>query len=181
MKKEQKYIKAFILVIASALCLGLNNLPASTPGKNAAEAKDDLPYVRRVVDGDTLELSNAQKVRLIGIDTPEVYYSSKLTRDAERSHKDVLAIQALGKKASDFTKALCAGKRVRLEYDVERRDRYRRALAYVFLEDGTFVNARIMEEGYGQIMTIPPNVKYADLFLKLQNEAKKARKGLWKS
>lgn len=136
--------------------------------------------MKRVVDGDTLKLADGRSVRLIGIDTPEVHYSDKLVRDVKRSGRDIHAIQTLGKKASDFTKALCAGRKVRLEYDIEKRDRYGRTLAYVYLEDGTFVNARIMEEGYAQVMTIPPNVKYADLFLKFQAEAVKARKGLWR-
>ncbi len=69
---------------------------------------------------------------------------------------------------------------MRLEFDVEKRDRYGRTLAYVYLEDGTFVNAKILEEGYGQVMTIPPNVKYSDHFLKLQREARAGNKGLWR-
>jgi micrococcal nuclease len=85
----------------------------------------------------------------------------------------------MGARASEFTKSLVSGRKVRLEFDVERRDRYGRLLAYVYLEDGTFVNARIIEEGYGQVMTIPPNVKYADRFLELQRDARQARKGLW--
>jgi micrococcal nuclease len=132
------------------------------------------------VDGDTLKLSGGERVRLIGVDTPEVHYSDKLLRDAKRSGSDIKAIQAMGKKASDFTKGLCEGKRVRLEFDVEKRDRYKRLLAYVYLEDGTFINAKIIEEGYAQVMTIQPNVKYADLFLKLQREAREKGRGLWK-
>jgi micrococcal nuclease len=72
------------------------------------------------------------------------------------------------------------GKRVSLEFDVERYDRYGRLLAYVYLKDGTFVNARIVQEGYASLMTYPPNVKYADMFLKLYQQARQDRRGLWK-
>jgi micrococcal nuclease len=113
------------------------------------------------------------------VDTPEVHYSEKLFRDARKSHKDVEAIQAMGREASKYTKRLVDSKRVKLEFDVDKHDRYGRLLAYVYLEDGTFVNARILEDGYGQVMTIPPNVKYADMFLKLQQKAREERKGLW--
>ncbi len=175
MRREIRYIQAIALVIASLVYLGLRSLPLAHP----AAAKGELFYVSRVVDGDTLKLSNGERVRLIGVDTPELHYSEKLLRDAKRSGKDIRAIQALGRMASDFTKALCQGKKVRLEFDVERRDRYGRILAYVYLEDGQFVNARILEEGFGQIMTIPPNVKYAGLFLKLESSARDNRRGLW--
>lgn len=150
-------------------------------GQQETSAADSVYYaVSRVVDGDTLKLSNNERVRLIGVDTPEVHQSSKLMRDARKSGKDVSEIQALGARASTFTKSLCEGKKVRLEFDVERRDRYGRTLAYVYLEDGTFVNAKIIEEGYAQVMTIPPNVKHADLFLKAQKEARESGRGLWK-
>ncbi len=72
------------------------------------------------------------------------------------------------------------GKTVRLEFDVEQRDRYGRLLAYVYLEDGTFVNAWLVENGYAMVITVPPNVKYQELFLKLQREARETRRGLWR-
>jgi len=150
------------------------------PSENIAE-ETRFFYVSRVVDGDTVKLSDGRRVRLIGIDTPELHYSDKLLRDAKRSRRDILAIQELGKMASAFTKGLCEGKKVRLEYDIEKKDRYGRTLAYVYLEDGTFLNGKILEEGYGQVMTIPPNVKYADYFLKLQRQARRDNKGLWKA
>ena len=136
--------------------------------------------VTRVVDGDTLKLENGERVRLIGIDTPEMHESQKLYRDSARTKQDTSTIQKLGRRAYEFTKNLVEGKRVSLEFDVEKHDRYGRLLAYVYLKDGTFVNAKIVEEGYASLMTFPPNVKYADLFLKLLQEARNSRKGLWK-
>ena len=135
--------------------------------------------VTRAVDGDTLVLENNERVRLIGIDTPEMHESDKLNRDAKRNHQDVETIKQLGRRSYEFTKKLVEGKRVRLEFDVERFDRYKRILAYVYLLDGTFLNAAIIEQGYASMMTYPPNVKYADLFLKLYRQARDSKRGLW--
>jgi len=137
-------------------------------------------YVKRAIDGDTLVLENGERVRLIGIDTPEMHESKKLYKDAERSKEDITTIQKLGRRSYEFTKNLVEGKRVSLEFDVERYDRYKRLLAYVYLKDGTFVNAEIVRQGYASLLTIPPNVKYADLFLKLYQEARQNKRGLWK-
>lgn len=175
MRNKYKYIYVASLAI-TALLFGIVR---SLPFPKTASAKDEYLYVQRVVDGDTIKLSNGQRVRLIGVDTPELHYSEKLLRDSRKTKKDIRTIQELGRRASEFTKKLCDNKKVRLEFDVERHDRYGRLLAYVYLEDGTFVNAKIVEEGYGQIMTIPPNVKYADYFLKLQAKARESGKGLW--
>ena len=119
-------------------------------------------------------------MRLIGIDTPESRYNNKLVRDSKRSRRDIDSIIEMGKEASSFTRKLVEGKKVRLEFDIERHDRYGRLLAYVYLEDGTFVNGRIVEEGYAQVMTIAPNVKYAQTFLRLEREAREKSKGFWK-
>ena len=146
-----------------------------------ANCADQFFRVSKAIDGDTIKLSTGEHVRLIGIDTPESRYNTKLERDAARSRKDMKAIINMGKEASNFTRHLVEGERVRLEFDVQKRDKYGRLLAYVYLEDGTFVNAKIIEEGYGQVMTIPPDVEFADYFLKLQREARESRKGLWAS
>ena len=136
--------------------------------------------VTRVVDGDTLVLETGEKVRLIGIDTPEMHVSNKLYRDAQRTSQDITTIQKLGRRAYEFTKNLVEGKRVSLEFDVAKYDKYDRLLAYVYLKDGTFVNAEIVKQGYASLMTYPPDVKYADLFLKLYQEARENKRGLWK-
>jgi micrococcal nuclease len=121
--------------------------------------------VARVVDGDTIKLTNGEYVRYIGIDTPEL-------------HHPRLPVQYFSEEARDFNQSLVGGKRVRLEFDVVKRDKYDRILAYVYVDD-TFVNARLVEEGYAHIMTIPPNVKYAEEFLRLQQKARQEKKGLW--
>ncbi len=183
-------LKVIILSIGLVFCLSFYACGDSGIVHHSEEGKFSIPFgknynytdilVKRAVDGDTLQLENGERVRLIGIDTPEMHESNKLYRDAQRTRQDATMIQKLGKKAFEFTKNLTEGKRVSLELDVERHDKYKRLLAYVYLKDGTFVNAKIIEEGYASIMTIPPNVKYADLFLKLYQEARENRRGLWK-
>ena len=136
--------------------------------------------VRRAVDGDTLLLASGERVRLIGIDTPEMHTSDKLYRQAQQSKTDIQTIISLGTQAYKFTRNLVEGKRVRLEFDIERFDKYGRLLAYVYLEDGTFVNAKIIQEGYASLLTIPPNLKYVDLFQRLYKQARENNRGLWK-
>jgi micrococcal nuclease len=128
--------------------------------------------VKRVVDGDTFWIDDGSekgvKVRLIGVDAPE----SRNTGTREMAF--------FGKEASDYLSKIIGGKKVRLEYDIGRFDKYGRTLAYVYLEDGTFVNAKLVKDGYANVMTIPPNVKYADTFLKLERKARNQKRGMWK-
>lgn len=94
---------------------------------------------------------------MIGVDTPEVHESEKLRRDAARTKQDVATIQALGRQASAFTKRLVhAGKQVRLEFDQQARDKYRRLLAFVWLSDGCLLNETIICEGYSPAFTRYP-------------------------
>lgn len=135
----------------------------------------------RVVDGDTLvvSLDGAQeRVRLIGIDTPEVHQSPKLNRDSQRSGQDKATILALGKQASAFTKQQLQGKTMGLELDVQPRDRYGRLLAYVWV-DGTLFNRQIVREGFAAAATYPPNVRYAELLAACQREARAQQRGRW--
>jgi micrococcal nuclease len=122
--------------------------------------------VKRVVDGDTFETGDGEKVRMIGVDTPE-------------SVKPNHPVEPYGKEASAYTKQLLTGKKVLLRFDVEPRDKYGRLLAYVYLPDGTFVNEKLVREGYARILTIPPNVRHAELFLQAEREARAQNRGLW--
>lgn len=144
-----------------------------------ASAADFVKCIK-VIDGDTIKISTGENVRLIGVDTPESRRNNKLYRDASRSKEDADAIIAMGKESAKFTTGLVLGKNVRLEFDVQKMDKYGRLLAYVYLEDGTFVNAEIVRLGYASPMTVPPNVKYADSFKKLYQEARENQRGLWR-
>lgn len=121
--------------------------------------------VLRVIDGDTIEVERLGTVHYIGVDTPETKHPQK-------------PVERMGREAYEANRRLVEDKRVKLEFDVEQRDRYGRVLAYVYAGN-TFVNAWLVEAGYAQVMTIPPNVKYAELFLALQREAREAGRGLW--
>ena len=128
----------------------------------------DYYQCTRVIDGDTIVVKIADKeerVRLIGVDTPETVHPNK-------------PVEYFGKEASEFTKRMVEGKRVKLEYDWQRRDKYRRLLAYVYLEDGTFLNAEIIKQGYGFAYIRFP-FKYLDEFRKYEREARESNKGLW--
>ena len=175
---KKLFVFATLLILAGCFMSTAYARIIKTPS-----VKEDLYrsiMVTRAVDGDTLKLANNERVRLIGIDTPEIHESVKLYRDARKNKQDITVIQALGRKSHEFTKKLVEGKQVRLEFDAEKRDKYGRLLAYVYLQDGTFVNAEIVKQGYANLMTFPPNVKYADLFQKLYREAREAKRGLWK-
>ncbi len=118
------------LLLASGLATGVGGASPQPPPDSPLHA------VVRVVDGDTLIVEGVGRVRLIGVDTPE-------SVDPRRP------VQCFGREAAQFTRQLVAGRRVRLEYDWPRQDAYGRTLAYVFLPDGTFVNAEIIRQGFG--------------------------------
>ena len=120
--------------------------------------------VTKNTDGDTLRLSGIGRVRLIGVDTPEVYGG----------------VECYGREASAFTKrVLPPGTRVRYRLGIKPRDLYGRALAYVWLRDGRFFNLMLVDRGYAQVLTIPPNVDYADRFRRAQRRAREEQRGLW--
>ena len=137
----------------------------------------------RIVDGDTIVVEykgKSERVRLTGIDTPETLANAKALRDAEKSKGDVNTIIQQGERAKAFAESLLAGEEILfLEFDVRDRDRYGRILAYVYLADGRMVNELMLKAGYASLMTIPPNVKYRDRFLKAYREARTLKRGLW--
>ena len=146
----------------------------------SSQAADfQIAWVKRVVDGDTLLLTNGERVRVIGVDTPEVHESKKLYWDAKRSARNIKTIKELGRRSSAFTKSLVDKKEIRLEFDpnnayINHRDKYRRILAYVYLPDGTFVNAEIIKRGYGFAYTRFP-FRYMDDFRQYEREARRKR------
>jgi micrococcal nuclease len=138
--------------------------------------------VRVVLDGDTIEVvrnGRSERVRLIGIDTPEAHDSPKLDRLVAQG-QDRTQILALGRDATAFTRARLLGRAVELEFDRETRDRYGRTLAYVWL-DGALFNATLVEAGHARLLTIPPNVRYVERFRVLERAARHARRGLWRA
>lgn len=141
---------------------------------------DETHFVKRVVDGDTFELENKERVRVLGIDTPEKYESEKLEKDAERTGRDKKTIQRLGKLASDHAKELIEGKKVNLipEPNYDDKDVYGRLLRYVYLEDGTFFNKKMIEDGYAYAFRKYP-ISKLDAFVQAENDARINKRGLW--
>jgi micrococcal nuclease len=155
------------VAVVRGLLLALLPLLLALP---ASAAPGGLPAtVVRIVDGDTIQVRIAdrlERVRYIGMNTPEIHHPRKGEEPG-------------GREASEVNRELVAGKQVRLELDVQERDRYGRLLAYVWVGD-TMVNAELVRRGYAQVMTIPPNVRYQELLVKLQREAREAGRGLWR-
>lgn len=151
--------------------------PTTQPTTPPPSADDDglskydaVVTVAGVVDGDTIKISpgleGKDTVRLIGVDTPEI-------KDPRKP------VQPFAKEASDFTKNQLDKKRVALELDVQKVDKYSRLLAYVWLPKDRLFNETLVKEGFAQVATYPPNVRYTDRFLAAQKEAREAKRGLW--
>ena len=166
------------MVIMPVCAGGCTRTPAASRERPAAAPAVTRAIVTKHTDGDTahMRLPNGvdEKVRFIGIDAPEVAESP----------------EPYGQDASAYTaRAIPIGSTVWLEFDAERRDQYGRLLAYVWLDepaDGSeaevrakMLNAQLVSDGYAQVYTFPPNVKYAGMFRRLQSEAREAERGLW--
>jgi|GEM_PF-2065202 len=139
------------------------NPPVYIPPPTSQQA--NLFEVTKVIDGDTIQIETGEKVRYIGIDTPETVHPSK-------------PVECFGKEATAKNKELVEGKTVRLEKDISETDKYGRLLRYVYVGD-IFVNLELVKEGYAVSSTYPPDVKYQDRFLEAQQEAREKQKGLW--
>lgn len=145
--------------------------PAPGPSAAPSATVDGQATLARVVDGDTIVARIAgrdERVRLIGIDTPE-------------SVKPASPVECFGKEASRHLASLLpAGTAVRLVGDAEPRDRYGRLLAYVYRQaDGLFVNAAMARDGFAAPLTIPPNVAHTAELVSAARSAHAGRKGLW--
>lgn len=131
--------------------------PSTLENSTTETRKDTL--VKRVIDGDTIELEDGTRVRYIGMDTPEVE-------------------QCFWKEAAEENKKLVEGKKVQLENDVQKLDKYGRTLAYVFA-GGIFINEELVRAGFAKVYTYPPDVKYTEKFVAAQKEARGKKLGLW--
>ena len=130
-----------------------------------ADAGDRIKWV---IDGDTIALDDGQRVRYIGINAPEL------------AHDDHNA-EPYGEESKRFNAMLVDGEKVRLEFDQERLDQYKRRLAYVFLKSGTFVNAEMLSKGYAYILWSPRNLKYESILLQAQRSAMRVKRGIWQN
>jgi endonuclease YncB( thermonuclease family) len=150
-------------------------MPGQSSGSPSAFAPDgptEEALVVRVVDGDTIVIDRGrgnERLRYIGIDTPETV-------------KPASPVEWMGHEASAANRSLVEGQTVVIETDVSETDRYGRLLRHVWLHpDGTWrlVNLELVKDGYARVYTYPPDVKYADLYLAAQVDAREHDRGLW--
>jgi micrococcal nuclease len=153
MRKIEQIFRVMLFIWATLACVSL-------------ASSDAFISVRRVYDGDTIELENGMHIRYIGINAPEI------------AHQDKPG-EPFGSEALAFNEKIVLSKPVRILEDQEATDQYNRRLAYVFLQDGTFVNQEIVRNGLAHVLYKYPNITYDDALLKSQQEAMKAGKGIW--
>lgn len=165
---SRRTVIALLLVLATAAGAGSSGVLRGGGGDRTRAAGEGR--VVKVVDGDTIHVlvgGRREKVRYIGIDTPETHHPTK-------------PVQCFGRAAAAFNARLVGGERVRLVGDVEERDRFGRLLAYVYrASDGLFVNAELARLGYARPLTIPPDVRHAARFAAISRQARQAGRGLW--
>ena len=163
------WVIVLVLVLFAALRFWpeLNDvvLEPAPPVDPAVSEREYL--VERVVDGDTLLLANRERVRLLGVDTPETVAPDR-------------PVEPFGKAASEFTRRLVEGQNVRLGFDKERVDRFGRTLAYVYLEDGTLLNEELIRAGLSKAqLQYPYSSAMKRRFRAAESEAREAQRGLW--
>ena len=150
-----------VIILKPSLFLPTTSQPPTiiqpSPTLSAQEA-----VVTKVFDGDTIEINGKEKLRYIGIDTPEITSNDCFSHEATQRNRE-----------------LVMGKTITIEKDVSDVDKYNRKLRYVYLSDGTFVNKQLVEEGYAKTLPIKPDIHYASLFHTIELQAKKENKGLW--
>jgi len=173
---KRRILIVFIILIVSILVFFFLPQHKSNTQIGTIISPTQTPYttakVINVIDGDTIKIDTGQKVRYIGINTPEITYPEK--------PNDCYALEAKEKN-----KELVEGKTVKLKKDISETDKYGRLLRYIFIENSSstseaiFINKILITEGYARIMSIPPDLKYYPLFKEEQVKAKENKKGLW--
>jgi micrococcal nuclease len=156
-----------LLVLALVRGCDDNGDDASQDGGATPTGRGASGEVVEVTDGDTIEVSlsdGVEDVRYIGVDTPEVDPN--------------IGVECFGSEASKLNAELVEGERVRLVFDAERRDKYGRLLAYVYV-DRTFVNEELLRRGAARTLTIEPNDSFAERFARIAQLAANAGRGLW--
>lgn len=163
--KNQSLVWLVMALLISFLSIGWSG--CLKPSNPALEGMEQVT-VRRVVDGDTFITEDNRRVRLIGIDAPE-------------SVKPDTPPEPFGVEASTYLEDLIEGEVVYMERDISETDPYNRLLRYIYLEDGTFVNELLLEEGYATHVVFKPDVAYREVFKQAEDRAKWEKRGLWAS
>lgn len=163
--KLPKLTKSTISVAVAFFLLGYSFGKAETKTTEAVTPTPTVTqenFVHRVIDGDTIELPDGSKVRLIGINAPE----------------STTKKECFGEQAKNKSKKLIEGKQIRLEKDISQNDQYGRLLRYIWVGD-EMINEILVRQGYAEVSTFPPDVKYQERFLTAQRLAQTEQIGLW--
>ncbi|MFH1360113.1 MAG: thermonuclease family protein [Candidatus Omnitrophota bacterium] len=177
-------MKVLIRYLILLCCVHSSGLLLATSGRAQMLFQDTSKYenvlVDKVLSTDSFILEDGEKIRLIGLKAPEVPKKKKEFKRNEYNIiiREVDPLISVNERAFQFTQKLLVKKYVRLEFDVQRKDDDFYTLAYVFLEDDTFVNAEILRQGYASLRTIPPNDKYIDELRAAYQEARQEKRGL---
>ena len=160
---NKKHIKSFIIILTALFISYFYPVNLKNP--------ENKLIVSRVVDGDTIELNTGERLRYIGIDTPEINYG----KDPE----------CFAQQAKEFNKKLVEKKVIKIEKDVSEKDKFGRLLRYVYVDDvsttsALFVNEYLVKQGFAIVSTYPPDVKYIGDLLLAQQEARENNRGFWK-
>ena len=154
------------ILIAASLLFGLAFAAQIEAGTFSQIGTSRWVTVSKIYDGDTFKTASGEKIRLLGINTPEV------ARDDKPG-------EPLAEQATLQLKRLIQGKTVRLEFDSERKDRYGRVLAHVYLRDGRWINSKMIELGFAHSYTFAPNFKHSPALLKRERAAREKKQGIW--
>lgn len=167
----EKVIKLALFLVAGALLVligysvGTSPKPENPVASQIESAQtSELVKVTRLIDGDTIEIEGGKRVRLIGMDTPEINKTGETG--------------CFGKEAADYATKLLNGQLIKMEKDISEVDRYNRLLRYIYLGE-TMINDKLVRDGYARVYTYPPDVKYKDKFLESEKYARENDLGLW--
>lgn len=172
MKKQQVQALVGGVIVLLGAVWGLSNKETAAL-QDIADAlfqessTSQVLVVSRVIDGDTIELSNGQKVRYIGINTPETKHPQK-------------GAECFGQEAKEYNSALVLDKEVKLEKDVSETDRYGRLLRYVYIDE-VLINEKLVADGYAYSSPYTPDVSKQEVFEAAEEKARAAKQGLWSS
>ncbi len=157
---------SFLLLMLAGVTSGLFFNDQTFAGTLSQLGSSRWVTVNKVYDGDTFKTRAGEKIRLLGINTPEIAHGGKPG-------------QPLGKKARQKLLSLIQGKLVRIEFDKDKQDKYGRLLAHVYLRDGTWINAQMIERGWAHQYIFAPNFRHADMLLKKEQAARQKKSGIW--
>jgi micrococcal nuclease len=179
LKKDSLFRSLLLVVVFLVFSLTKKNIDSSnkkaiipSPTISLKQNNVETYKVTKIIDGDTIEIETGEKVRYIGVDTPELHHPQE-------------SVQCFGYEAMIKNKQLVEGKSVSLEKDISEVDKYKRLLRYVFLADeaatktATFINEVLVREGYARLATYPPDIKYQNIFLQAEKQARENKRGLW--